>query len=390
MIRELAAAGALAVALLTVLAATPLAIRLANRLAFYDQPGGYKVHGRPTPYLGGAAVMAGIAVGALPFAGVDRRLGAILCGAGLLLAIGTLDDRRTVRPSARILATMGAAALLWASGVSWSLFEHDLANFVLTIVWVVGLVNAFNLMDNMDGAAATIAAVSGGGIAAFALVKDEAAVAALALALVGACVAFLKYNLSSPARIFLGDGGSMPLGFVLAAAVMSLPELRSSGVAVLVPAGLLVGLAIFDTSLVIVSRYRRRVRICLGGRDHLTHRLLPSLRSPRAVVGALGLVQSVLCLVAIATIELGTMGSGLVAVPCAAVAVFAAWMLEGQAGSHQETAPAARISSNGRTESDASADEFLTALEPRPVTGAALHGTMLLSGHRQADEASHS
>jgi UDP-GlcNAc:undecaprenyl-phosphate/decaprenyl-phosphate GlcNAc-1-phosphate transferase len=325
---EAAAVGAFALAFVTVLAATPVAIRVANRLCFYDQPGGYKVHPAATPYLGGAAVVAGVSLAAVLFNGADRELLAILGGTGLLLTVGTFDDRRTVRPSIRILATSGAAALLFASGIGWSIFSTDVANVALTVVWVIGGVNAFNLMDNMDGAAATVAAVSGAGVAALAVINDDPMMAALALALSGACVGFLKYNLASPARIFLGDGGSMPIGFVLAAAVMGLHEMRVSGVPTLIPGALLVGLAIFDTTLVIVSRSRRRVRIYSGARDHVTHRLLPLLRSPRAVVIVLALVQAILSGLAIAAAELGTTAGAILAVSCVSIGGVSIWALE--------------------------------------------------------------
>jgi UDP-GlcNAc:undecaprenyl-phosphate/decaprenyl-phosphate GlcNAc-1-phosphate transferase len=312
----------------TVLAATPIAIRVANQLRFYDQPGGYKVHAGATPYLGGAAVVTGLALATLLFIGAETKLLAILGGACVMLAVGTVDDRRTVRPSIRLVTTSGAAALLSASGAGWSVFGNDAANLALTIVWVVGGVNAFNLMDNMDGAAATVAAVSGAGVAALAVINDDPMVAALALALSGACVGFLKYNLASSARIFLGDGGSMPIGFVLAAAVMGLPEMNVSGVSTLIPAALLVGLAIFDTTLVIVSRSRRRVRIYSGARDHVTHRLLPLLRSPRAVVLVLALVQTILCGLAIAAAELGTTAGAILALSCVGISGVAIWALE--------------------------------------------------------------
>jgi UDP-GlcNAc:undecaprenyl-phosphate GlcNAc-1-phosphate transferase len=325
---ETAAVGAFALAFVTVLAATPVAIRVANRLCFYDQPGGYKVHPAATPYLGGAAVVAGLSLAAVLFNGADRELLAILGGTGLLLTVGTFDDRRTVRPSIRILATSGAAALLFASGIGWSIFSNDVANVALTVVWVIGGVNAFNLMDNMDGAAATVAAVSGAGVAALAVINDDPMMAALALALSGACVGFLKYNLASPARIFLGDGGSMPIGFVLAASVMGLHEMRVGGVPTLIPGALLVGLAIFDTTLVIVSRSRRRVRIYSGARDHVTHRLLPLLRSPRAVVIVLALVQAILSGLAIAAAELGTTAGAILAVSCVSIGGVSIWALE--------------------------------------------------------------
>ena len=323
-----AAAGAFVVALLTVLAATPIAIRVAHRLSFYDQPGGYKAHPRATPYLGGAAVVAGFSLAAVLFAGADRTVLVILGGALLLLAVGTVDDRRTVRPSVRLVATSATAVALFASDIGWSIFSNDGANLALTVVWVIGAVNALNLMDNMDGAAETVVAVSATGIGVLAVVEEDAESAALAFAVAGACVGFLKYNLTSPARIFFGDGGSMPLGFVLAAAVMSLPELSDGGVSTLIPAVLLVGLAIFDTTLVIVSRSRRRVRVYSGGRDHMTHRLLPLLRSPRAVAAVLALAQASLCALAVTAVAIGTGAGVVLAVSCASIGAIVLWTFE--------------------------------------------------------------
>lgn len=361
-----AAAGAFTVAFVTVLAATPISIHIADRFRFYDRPGGYKVHAGATPYLGGSAVLTALSLAILLFVDADTKLLAILGGATLLHAVGTVDDRRTVRPSIRLLAASGAAVLLWAGGVGWSVFGNDAANLTLTIVWVIGVVNAFNLMDNMDGAAATVAAVSGAGVAGLAVINDEAMVAALALALAGACAGFLKYNLASPARIFLGDGGSMPIGFVLAAAVMSLPKMGVSGVPALIPGGLLVGLAIFDTTLVIVSRSRRRVRIYSGARDHVTHRLLPLLRSPRAVVIVLALVQASLSGLAIAAAELGTTADAILTVSCVSISGVAIWALEKERLTSR-SAPVAEIGSRpaGRANSAYDRAGQATALSTR-------------------------
>jgi UDP-GlcNAc:undecaprenyl-phosphate/decaprenyl-phosphate GlcNAc-1-phosphate transferase len=295
---EVATAAHLSASLLlafaTALAVTPVAIRLARRTAFYDHPEGYKAHLAPTPYLGGAAVLTAFAAGALVVDGGHGEVGLILIGAVGLWVVGTLDDRRTLRPAYRLVAAALAAALLWANGLGWQLFPAEGANLAVTILWVVGLVNAFNLMDNMDGAAGAVASASGAGAAALALVGEAPHLAGLGLAVSGACLGFLRYNLASPARIFLGDGGSMPIGFVVAATLMALPVAEAGG-SVLVSATFVVGLPIIDTGLVIVSRRRRRVAVCRGGRDHTTHRLLRVLPSPRKVAVLLAVVQALLC-----------------------------------------------------------------------------------------------
>ena len=317
--------GASAVPLVAVLAATPLAIRVARRIGFHDCPSGYKRHAGPTPYLGGAAVLLGFLGGAIPFAGGLSRFLPVLACAVALWAVGTLDDRRTLSPFRRILSEAAAAALLWSTGLGWSLFQSPIPDLLLTTVWVVGLVNAFNLMDNMDGAVSTVAAASGAGIAGVALVAGDPALAALAVAMGAACAAFLRYNLASPARIFLGDGGSMPIGLVAAAAIMALPLEPRLGWPTLLLGLMLVGLPVLDTALVSLSRYRRRVPLWAGARDHLTHRLRGSLPSARAVAAALLLGQAALCGLAVLSLELGRasiISAALVSVLLGAVVVF--------------------------------------------------------------------
>ena len=325
-------AGASAVPFVAALGATPMAIAVARRTGFHDRPAGYKRHAHPTPYLGGAAVLAGFMGGAIPFGGgLSRFLPVIACALGLW-AVGTLDDRRTLSPMRRVVAEVAAATLLWATGLGWSLFGSAVPDLLLTILWVVALVNAFNLMDNMDGAAGTVAAASAAGIAGVALVAGEVVLAALVVALGAACAAFLRYNLASPARIFLGDGGSMPIGFVVAAAIMALPLEQRLGWLTPVLGVMLVGLPVLDTTLVSVSRYRRGVPLWAGARDHLTHRLRESLPSARAVSAALLLGQAALCGLAVVALELGRasiISAALVSLLLGAVVVF---MLEFSAG----------------------------------------------------------
>jgi UDP-N-acetylmuramyl pentapeptide phosphotransferase/UDP-N-acetylglucosamine-1-phosphate transferase/glycosyltransferase involved in cell wall biosynthesis len=298
---EVPLAAGFLLALATALIATPLAARIACRSGFYDHPRSYKAHAGPTPYLGGAAIAVAFFAGASPVVGEIDGFWAVALGVLVLWLIGTLDDLRTVRPAPRLLLTALAATFLWVAGLGWSLFSSDAVNLFFTCFWMIAIVNAFNLMDNMDGAAAVVASVCASGIGAVALTQGDAEVAALALAMCGACVGFLPYNLSRPARIFMGDGGSMTIGFVVGAAVMAVP--LNGGGSSLVPAVLLVALPVLDTALVIVSRYRRRVTIWAGGRDHVTHRLGAKLHSARRVSVLLAAAQGVSCLAALALVE---------------------------------------------------------------------------------------
>jgi UDP-GlcNAc:undecaprenyl-phosphate/decaprenyl-phosphate GlcNAc-1-phosphate transferase len=288
-----------------VYAATPYAIRLAGRLQFYDKPVGYKGHARPTPYLGGAAVMAGFVIAVLLAAGDWHKTVPLVGGVALLWTVGTIDDRRTVSPLVRVGIEVVLAAMIWATGLGWDLHLGGAVNLMLTCLWVLAIVNAFNLFDNMDGAASTMALVVSAGAALIGIVRGDVWLAVGAASLGGACLGFLPRNLSTPARIFLGDGGSMPLGFAVAVLVMVAASTAPVAWQSLLVALLLVGIPALDMSLVIVSRRRRGISVLTGGRDHLTHRARRFLPSARAVALSLGAVQAVVSVVAVLAIEGG-------------------------------------------------------------------------------------
>jgi UDP-N-acetylmuramyl pentapeptide phosphotransferase/UDP-N-acetylglucosamine-1-phosphate transferase/tetratricopeptide (TPR) repeat protein len=287
-------------------AATPIAIGVANRLQFFDLPRGYKAHGRPTPYLGGAAVMAGFAMAVLLTAGHWSKTAPLLGGGALLWVVGTVDDRRTVSPALRVLVELVLAWLTWKAGLGWHLHMGAAVDLAMTCVWVVGVINAFNLFDNMDGAASTMALAVSAGAALLGVVRGDAWLAVGAASLGGACLGFLPRNLSFPARIFLGDGGSMPVGFVAAVLVMVAASTSVSAWQSLPVALLLVGLPTLDTTLVIVSRRRRGVPVLAGGKDHLTHRARRYMPSARSVALTLGGAQAVVSVVGVLAAEGGS------------------------------------------------------------------------------------
>lgn len=205
-------------------ATTRFVIQAARRFAFYDLPAGYKGHVTATPYLGGIAVMFAFAVALAIGAGDPGRSLPLLGGVAVMLALGTTDDRRTVPPGLRVAVEFGLGALLGAGGLGWRLGSGGWVDAAVTGVWVVAVVNAFNLFDNMDGAASAMGLVVAAGACTLAVVIGDVWVAAGSAALCGACLGFLPHNLSSPAKVFLGDGGSMPLGLAVAALVASVAE----------------------------------------------------------------------------------------------------------------------------------------------------------------------
>jgi UDP-GlcNAc:undecaprenyl-phosphate GlcNAc-1-phosphate transferase len=337
--------------------ATPGAIALAGRIGFYDTPVGYKRHPRPTPYLGGAAVLGGFLAGAALLGGEFERLSPIVACTCALWGLGTLDDRVGMGAWPRVGAECIAAIALWSTGLGWNVFPGDAADLAFTIVWVVALVNAFNLIDNMDGAAATLAIVTSIAIGILALVEGDVPLAILVFGLAGACSGFLPYNLASPARIFLGDGGSLPIGFVIAASLTALPTPPQLGLEHVLAASLLVGVPVLDTTLVAISRRRAGISILTGGRDHLTHRLGTRMGAARTVALSLGIVQAGLGAVAIGVVQFGR------------ESVLAAWSIWFVVGA------AAIILLESRS--------WAPAREPAPAPGSApTSGTTVASGGR--------
>jgi UDP-N-acetylmuramyl pentapeptide phosphotransferase/UDP-N-acetylglucosamine-1-phosphate transferase/glycosyltransferase involved in cell wall biosynthesis len=318
---------AFGIALCVTALATPCAIWIAHRLGFFDHPQGYKGHGRATPYLGGAAVGCGIALSAIVFGGAAMEYSPIALCAVALWVVGTVDDRIGLSPLSRVFVAIAVGVVLWSTGLGWS-FGPDSLGLMFTLLWVVGLINAFNLMDNMDGAAGSVAAVSAAGVALIAAVGGTPELAAFALAVSGACAGFLLFNLASPSRIFLGDGGSMPLGFLVAATAMSVPVSADLGPLMVVALAPVAALPILDVFLVIVSRRRRGAHLLTGGRDHLTHRLRGRLQTPRRVALALAGVQALSCGVAFGLIHLDATALAVAMLGSVGLAILAIVLLE--------------------------------------------------------------
>jgi UDP-GlcNAc:undecaprenyl-phosphate/decaprenyl-phosphate GlcNAc-1-phosphate transferase len=281
---------------------TPVAIRLAVRTEFFDHPAGYKEHDRPTPYLGGIAVMAGLLAGTVIFGAAGDYLRLIVAALAICV-IGTLDDRIGLGVTLRLIVQVLTAVAVWAVDLGWTMLDNPTWDLILTIVWVVGITNAFNLMDNQDGATSSVGAVSAAGIGTLAVFQGAVPLAVIAFALSGACSGFLPYNLSKPAKIFLGDGGSMPIGLLVACTIMAIPG-GNLDWTLLFAAAPLAGLPILDTTLVVASRLRRGDPVFSGDRTHLTHRLLGALGTERKVALALAAVQAALCGLSIALFQL--------------------------------------------------------------------------------------
>jgi UDP-GlcNAc:undecaprenyl-phosphate GlcNAc-1-phosphate transferase len=266
---------------------TPLALRYALRRQVLDHPGGHKGHTSPVPYLGGVAIVlafsAAIVVASLVRGprGRDELLAVVGIAVGLAL-LGLVDDLRGLGPFIRVTLEVAAGVGLWYFGDGALLFGNDGLNLLLTVVWVVGITNALNLLDNMDGLSAGVAAIAAGWFFVIAAANGQFLVASLSLALAGCALGFLFHNFH-PATIYMGDAGSLFLGFMLAAIGVKLRFEGPTQVTFFVPI-LVLGVAIFDTTLVTVMRLVHRRSPLSGGRDHTSHRLvLVGLPVPGAV-----------------------------------------------------------------------------------------------------------
>ena len=328
---EWAYVGAFAIALVGALGLTPVALRVARRWDVLDRPGSYKAQESPVPYLGGMAIVVSFAVVVVagsflraPLAGAEQLALVVAIALGLSL-IGLLDDLRGLHPLPRFFFQVGAAIGVWAAGIRVELFEVPIADAVLTVLFVVGITNAFNLLDNMDGLSAGLAAIAAASFFLLGALNGQTAVAALAAALAGCALGFLKHNFH-PARIYMGDAGSLFFGFMLAVIGIKLRFEAPRQVSFMVPI-LVLGVAILDTTLVVITRLLHRLSPFAGGRDHISHRLVfvgISVRSAVVLVYAAGIGLGLLALV-MSRSDLVT-GSILMAF-VVAVALFAGVML---------------------------------------------------------------
>ena len=263
-------------ALVASILGVPLARRVALQTGVVDQPNARKVHSAPVPLLGGAAIYAGFMLALLFFG--DRfyipQLIGILLGATLVSIFGLADDRWGLNAYLKLAGQLLAGVVLILGGTQVELFQSGWANWALTLLWVVGMTNALNLLDNMDGLSAGITTVAASFFLLLTAISGQYLVGALAAALVGACIGFLRYNLN-PATIFMGDTGSLFLGFLLAALGIKLRfPANVPWNTWLVPVCVL-GVPILDTTLVTISRLRRGLNpLTAAGKDHISHRLV--------------------------------------------------------------------------------------------------------------------
>ena len=266
--------------------ATPLAMKAALRIGLIDHPAPHKFHQRTTPYLGGAAVgvsvliVLAITLVVIP----ERRVqAATVALAGLAVAgIGLLDDWLIIGALPRLSVQAAAALSLWVVGFRVSATGIQPIDLPLMVIVVLAVTNAVNLLDNMDGISAGTVAIASVFFFVAASSNGQELVPILALALAGACLGFLPFNFS-PARIFLGDGGTLFMGFIVAALALRLELPGYPAITRFAVPALILGVPMFDMALVVLSRWRGGRPLFRGGTDHFSHRLAALGASPRTV-----------------------------------------------------------------------------------------------------------
>jgi UDP-GlcNAc:undecaprenyl-phosphate GlcNAc-1-phosphate transferase len=348
----------LIVAMVVTWLVTPPIIRVAHALGAVDLPAARKIHLRPVPRTGGIAVYLGFLAGLL-FAAwatgslatsvrVDVYWAGLALAATGMLCVGLVDDLWGLAFYWKFAAQIAAATFVWFCGFRIEILTHPLGGALelgllslpLTVLWVVGITNAVNLIDGLDGLATGIALITATAVAVIAFVRAELGVTAASVALAGSLLGFLRFNFN-PARIFLGDSGSMFLGFVLAVTAVRGSQKGPTAVAILVPL-LVLGLPVLDTGVAVIrrlwrishrgARAERGLRyvvlnlreIFLPDRGHIHHRLLDAGLSHRRAVFVLYGVGSLFALAAFGLVFLKSawIAALLLAVLIALVATF--------------------------------------------------------------------
>ena len=320
-------------ALLLAIGVVPLMRQIALQTGTVDRPAARKIHSAPVPLLGGVAIYLTFIL-VLFFFGdrnyINEAIG-IFVGASFMSFMGIIDDRWGLGSYVKLAGQVGAAAILIYSGVKVQLFDSWL-DIAVTLVWVVGITNALNLLDNMDGLSGGVAMIAAIFFTLLAAMSKQYLVGVLAAALAGACAGFLIYNWN-PAHIFMGDAGSLFLGFMLAAVAIKL-RVPSNSITVtwMIPV-LVLGLPLFDTLLVFVSRLRRgKNPLTTPGKDHVSHRLASLLSSRREAVLVCYLIGCGFGLAAIFVSQASWIEALFVAISLALLGLYGLWRLEFQDG----------------------------------------------------------
>ncbi|WP_313892632.1 MraY family glycosyltransferase [Psychrobacillus sp.] len=290
------------VSMATAIAITPLVIKLAHIIGAVDKPSERKVHANVMPRLGGLAIFIAVVVGYFVAGLYEAKITGIIVGALIIIVLGIIDDKYELSAKIKLLGQILAACAVMGSGLTievlnipfLGVFHLGIFSYVVTLIWILAITNAINLIDGLDGLSAGISSIVFASIAFLAFSGDKMLILSLSLILLGSTLGFLFHNFY-PAKIFMGDTGSMFLGYSIS--ILSLLGLYKSVTlfSFVVPI-MILGVPIFDTSFAIIRRLVNRQPIHAADKSHLHHRLLAlglSHRDTVLVIYGFGLIFSI-------------------------------------------------------------------------------------------------
>ncbi len=295
---------------------TPFVKRLAFKIGAVDIPkDNRRMHKKPTARLGGLAIFLGFVISTVAFANITKELAGILIGCAIIVTLGIFDDIYALSAKLKLGVQLIAALCPVLMGLQidfirvpsfisdYGYIGLSWAAIPVTVIWIVGITNAINLLDGLDGLACGVSSISALTLLCIAIIVGEPVVAFVTSALAGACIGFLPYNFN-PAKLFMGDTGSLFLGFVLS--TISVQGLFKGYAVISIAAPLLIlGLPIFDTASAILRRLKNHQPIMSPDRGHLHHRLIDAGFSQKQAVSTIYMLCIVLCAAAIALIATG-------------------------------------------------------------------------------------
>lgn len=312
----------------------PLVKSFAYKIGAIDVPkDNRRMHKKPVPRLGGLAIFLGFMVSILLFVRIDHQLRGILLGASIIVVLGVVDDMSPLRAYFKFCVQVAAALVAVFHGVVIEIlsnpnvfannpyWELNWLSIPITVLWIVGITNAVNLIDGLDGLACGVSTISAVSMLVIALLVSEGAVALVMASLVGACLGFMPYN-RNPAKMFMGDTGSTFLGYILATISIQGLFKYYAIVSFAVPF-LILGLPMFDTLFAIIRRLAHGQNPMAPDRGHIHHRLIDMGLNQKQAVAALYVISSILGLSAVVLTSSGAVKAMLLLMALAVAAFLA-------------------------------------------------------------------
>lgn len=348
--------GPLLVAAIVAAAATPAAIWLAPKIGAMDIPKDERrVHNKPMPRFGGIAIYLGIMVALSVFALKEDGVVSAMVGCTLIYILGLIDDLKDLKPWLKFSGQIVCAVIVYVMGLRIEFITNyfgpgnmafgDAACLIITVLWLVAITNAVNLIDGLDGLAAGIAAISALCIGYVAYINGQYVSTMAMMIIAGAALGFLPFNFH-PAKIFMGDAGSQLLGFSMAAfSIMG--TVKSTTVVVVVIPALVLGLPIFDTAFAIVRRVLKHQSIGTADKEHLHHRIMKAGFGQRRAVMLMYCISGIMGIVAV----LYSRGFTVEYIGLTAIAVMLLYVLLSDTGTRNVSLKAKKITKENEKES---------------------------------------